>query len=153
MWNNKYEIAATEVLEIINHLNANERNKISKDFIEFLQKKSIDSYKDKIDFFTLTKGTKLKPETRSLLAIVYRDYLCNEEEKKEFDKILEKNEKKYLEEQRKKYNPDNLFKKEERKNETDKVEKFEVKELKKVEKQGFLQKIIGKIKQIFKNKS
>lgn len=153
MCNNKYEVAATEVLEIINHLNTNERNKIPKDFIEFLQIKSNDSYKEKIDFFTLTKGTKLKPETRSLLAIVYRDYLCDEEEKKEFDKVLEENEKKYLEEQRKKYNPDDLFKKEERKNEIDKIENSEVKDLEEVKKQGFLKKIIGKIKQILKNKS
>lgn len=91
-------------------------------------------------------------ETKIVLAVIYRDFLCSEEEKKEIklkdsQKLME-----YEEELREKYNTDNIFlnrntiqySSEEVK--TDQTAIVEYKEKK------FLQKLFDKIKHIFKRK-
>lgn len=91
-------------------------------------------------------------KTKIVLAVIYRDFLCSEEEKKEIklkdsQKLME-----YEEELREKYNTDNIFlnrntiqySSEEVK--TDQTAIVEYKEKK------FLQKLFDKIKHIFKRK-
>lgn len=91
-------------------------------------------------------------ETKIVLAVIYRDFLCSEEEKKEIklkdsQKLME-----YEEELREKYNTDNIFlnrntiqySSEEVK--TDQTAIIEYKE------KNFLQKLFDKIKHIFKRK-
>ena len=53
----------------------------------------------------------LKEETRGLLALMYENYWCPEEEKQDLQKKFYENEQKYQEELRQKYNPDNIFSK------------------------------------------
>ncbi|MGN1297835.1 MAG: hypothetical protein ACI4VH_05380 [Clostridia bacterium] len=53
----------------------------------------------------------MKPKTKTLLTIIYREYWCNEEERTELDKILIENDAKHETEIREKYNPDNIFRK------------------------------------------
>ena len=52
---------------------------------------------------------KLKEKTKSLIGMIYLNYLCNNEEKAKVKLILKNNEERYQKELREKYNPDNIF--------------------------------------------
>ena len=79
---------------------------------------------------------------------MYLNYWCDsEEEKNELIEIFNENEIKYQEQSREKYNTDNLFKKKEENKDNAEIEKVAIVEYKK---QNFIQKIIDKIKKIFK---
>ncbi len=108
-----YRIAATEILDIIEHLSLNATNKIPLQLLEFFKEVSMKDYKPKFDYSQGLEKISFTPKTKALLAMIYRNYLCSEEERKEFDKKLFENEEKYQQELREKYNPDNIFKNEE----------------------------------------
>ncbi len=109
---NKFNIAVTEVLYIIKYFFSTfAKSKIPDSFIKFLKENSISGYNPKFNRKSEIKDLPINEETKSLLALVYRDYLCTEEEKQEFNNILIKNNEEYQEELRKKYNSNNIFKK------------------------------------------
>lgn len=102
--------AVAEVLEILNNSEKEITDKISDKFMRFLQENADKEYKVNIDFSNEHWDDTIKQETKSILALIYRDYLVPEEEKirllKEEKERLDKEE----QELREKYNPDNLFK-------------------------------------------
>ena len=142
----------TEVYYIINHFEKELYNKIPKGFINLIKQNMDKSYKCNIDFSEDINKQDLLHETRVILSLIYRDYLCSEEERKI---LIEKDKSeiaKYEEELREKYNPDNLFKKNQttinnyqentnvNENETAMIQY----------KESFIKKILNKIKSIFK---
>ena len=62
-----------------------------------------------LDYSKKLNEMNLKEETRGLLALMYENYWCPEEEKQDLQKKFYENEQKYQEELRQKYNPDNIF--------------------------------------------
>ena len=108
-----YKIASTEVLYILEYLPKNEVEKIPIKFIDFLKANSISNYNPEFDFSSGLDKINLNRKTKSLLAMIYRNYMCSEEEGKEYDEILSQNDKIYKEELNKKYDLDNLLKKQE----------------------------------------
>ncbi len=144
-----YSEAATEVLTILEHTEIEEVNKIPKNFIKFLKENSSKTYKTDFDFSKPINELNLKQKTQSILAIIYLKYWANEEEKKAFKKRIKENEEKYQQELKKQYSTDNLFK-------TKKgiIENFENQTQKnllpEVKKENFIQKIINKMKKIFR---
>jgi len=82
-----------------------------------------------------------------MLGIIYRDYLCDEEERVN---LLEKEKKELLEleaQKREKYNPDNIFKKNDLKeNIKEDIVTNEVAMVEYKEKESIITKIINKIK-------
>ncbi len=111
MNNIKLQEGITEVLDILNHMDNEYVDRIPKSFINYLKKNKLNDYKVDIDYSKSLEENSLKDKTRSLLAMIYMDYWCTKEEKKEFIKVLENNQKKKDELLKEKYNPDNLFKK------------------------------------------
>lgn len=105
-----YRIAATEILDIIEHLSLNATNKIPLQLLEFFKEVSMKNYKPEFDYSQGLEKISFTPKTKALLAMIYRNYLCSEEERKELDKKLFENEQKYQQELREKYNPGNIFK-------------------------------------------
>ena len=92
----------------------------------------------------------LKEETKIILAVIYRDFLCSKEEREE---LLERDKNKLLEfeeELREKYNPDNLFKN--KNNSSENIQDDISTETAMVEykEKNFLQKLFDKIKNLFK---
>ena len=144
-----YSEAATEVLTILEHTEIEEVNKIPKNFIKFLKENSSKTYKPDFDFSKPINELNLKQKTQSILAIIYLKYWANEEEKKAFKKRINENEEKYQQELKKQCSTDNLFK-------TKKgiIENFENQTQKnimpEVKKENFIQKIINKMKKIFR---
>ena len=144
-----YSEAATEVLTILEHTEIEEVNKIPKNFIKFLKENSSKTYKPDFDFSKPINELNLKQKTQSILAILFLKYWENEEEKKSFKKRINENEEKYQQELKKQCSTDNLFK-------TKKgiIENFENQTQKnlmpEVKKENFIQKIINKMKKIFR---
>ena len=116
---------------------------IKKAMIIFLEKNQDKEYKVNIDYNKSINEQMLMKETRALLAIIYRDYLCSSEKRKELIYKDKEEFNRMEEEKREKYNPNNIFKKHEIEN-----EKSEDKGII-IYKESIFQKIINKIKSIF----
>lgn len=111
MITNEFEEASAELNEILGYLPTEYVEKIPFKLREFFIKVKKDDYVSKIDPYKQLDEQELKPKTKALLTVIYRNYWCSEEERVELDKILIENDKKYEEKLREKYNPDNIFKK------------------------------------------
>ena len=144
-----YSEAAVEVLDILEHTKKEDVNKIPKKFIEFLEKNKSKTYISNLDHTKTIKEMNLKPKTQALLGLIYLKYWANEEEKIEFRKKAQVNEFNYQKELNEKYNPDNLFKNKNAVN-IEKNETIQQTSLVEIKKETIMQKIISKIKEMFK---
>lgn len=136
-----------EVYDIIYNMETELFNKIPKVFINILEKNRDINFNSNIDYSKSINEQELQRETRIILSLIYRDYLCSENERK---KLIEQDnaELRQLEQELyEKYNPDNLFKNKQNVN----IEQQEL-QLIKYEKINFLTKIINKIKKILKRR-
>lgn len=141
-----YKQALTEVLEILNHSDKSITEKIPQNFIDFLYENMDKDYVCNIDFSNENWDDNVKEETQSIIALIYRDYICSSEERKTLlaEEVAERE--KQERELREKYNPDNVFKKkiseipEELENQTSLIE---------IKKTPWYKKIYEKILKIF----
>lgn len=106
----RYADACAEIFNILKHMNINEVEKVSYEFIKFIRDNASPNYICKLDYSKELNDMELKKETRELLALMYERYWCPEEEKYDLQKKFEENERQYQEKIREKYNPDNIFK-------------------------------------------
>lgn len=113
MVTNEFAEAAAEIEEILGYLPMEYVEKIPVKLRDFFKKIKKEDYVSNIDPYKLLDEQDLKPKTRTLITLLYRNYWCSEEERIELDKILIENDKNYEEKLREKYNPDNIFKKKE----------------------------------------
>lgn len=143
----EYGIAIAETLDILKHTEKESVNKISKSFIEFLKENAADDYKVDIDYSKPLSEVKLNKNTLTIIAMISYSYWCNEEEKKEMLQKLKENDIILEKEIREKYHTDNLF---ERNKKEEKAKEKEIESLAEIKKEGFLIKIINKIKKFFK---
>lgn len=103
--------ALREVHVILNNTNLNDVSKIPVSFVEFIEENEDTEYQPTINFNLPLENQNLKPETISILSLLYLKYWCeNEEQKDDFQELLKKNEETYQEELKKQYNPEDLFK-------------------------------------------
>ena len=146
----EYLKAFSEVEQIIKLMPESLQKKIPDRFKNIISTEKLQAYIPNIR--EPFEKCNIMEETKIVLAVIYRDFLCSEEEKKEIklkdsQKLME-----YEEELREKYNTDNIFlnrntiqySSEEVK--TDQTAIVEYKE------KNFLQKLFDKIKHIFKSK-
>ena len=141
--------AITEVLEILKNVDNSYTEKLPDKFKRFLNDNKSTSDISKIDFSKELKDLNIRKETKELLGIMYLNYWCNEKKKNEYVKLLSTNEKKYQEELLEKYNPDNLFKKRTKQEET--IEHTVTNEVAMVKyNESLFKKIWNKILSIFK---
>ena len=146
----EYRIAATEVACILDYFSEEFRANIPTNFLKFLNEQAIPDYNPNFDFSHGLDRLELKNKTKALLAMIYRNYICSEKEKIEYEKILKQNENTYQVELREKYNPDNIFQKDKKEyntlnNERDNVQLVKYKESK-------LIKFINWFKKLFNRK-
>ena len=147
------KICFNETYDIIHHLEPNLYYKIPQKFLNYIEKNMKENYKVNIDYTKSINEQKLQEDTRVLLSLIYRDYLCDKEKRDELIKKdnleLEKIEK----EKKEKYNPEKIF----GNNTNFKEELEEKKEENIVEnninlikyKENIFLKLINKIKRIF----
>ena len=104
----EYREAFSEVEQILKLMPTNLSNKIPTKFKNIISLEKSKTYIPQIS--EPFEECELKEETKIILAVIYRDFLCSKEERAE---LLERDRYKLLEfeqELREKYNPDNLFK-------------------------------------------
>lgn len=101
-----YKQALKEVDVILNNTNLNDVSKISVSFLQFIENNEDFEYEPIINFREPLSKQNLKTETIEILSLIYLKYWCdNEIKKKEYEDLLEKNEKEYEE----KINISNIF--------------------------------------------
>lgn len=139
----KYRDAFAEVNEILRYFNSDLLKKIPREIIENIRNNMSTSY---MVMYDNTKGLNeqdLKQETRAILSIIYRDYICNENIRA---KIIQKDRKELIdleEKKKKKYGNIELFK-------TSIPTIGKNTALKVIEEQNIITRIIKKIKHIWR---
>lgn len=144
----EYSEAIVEVLDILNHSDDNIIEKIPKKLIKFWKRNKSTTYKPNLDHSKSISEMELKNKTKSIITMIYLNYLCNDAEKNNIKLILKDNEEKYQQELREKYNPDNMFKNKKE----DSIVKEETQALVEYKERTFIQKFFDKIKSLFKIK-
>lgn len=145
MVNQVYAEAISETLDILEHTRKEDVDKISPKFMEYLRNNASPNYISSLDHSKKISDMDLKQKTKVILAIIYRKFWCDEEQKLEFDRKIKNNELKYQKELREKYNPDNIFKEKVVKENNDIKENLSIIEYK----ESFFIRFIKKIKSLF----
>lgn len=138
--------AAVEFKSILENCSDDIVNKIPTNFLKFIDKIASKTYKFNYDKTKSLIEQNLKSETRGLIALVYQDYICTDEERKEY---IQKSNLYIIENEnmkREKYNPNDIFK--DIKNY--KVNNSKENSIIEYKKENFIQKIFNKIKYFFK---
>ena len=102
-----------ELYEILKYLPDVYKKKIPLKFLVEIEEQMDTLYEYSIEHFEDFENQKMLDETKVLLAIVYRDYLASEEEKKEIFAREEEEQRNIEKVKREMNNPDNIFKKKE----------------------------------------
>ena len=141
--------AYAEVVEVLDNMSLEDRNKIPKKVYDFFIEKSSKDYIKHLNKNIALCKQEIREDTKEILAILLTNYWCKtENEKNDLLKLFRENELKYQQDLREKYNPDNIFKK--RVQESAIEEKNIENEFALVEyKESIFKKLINKIKNIF----
>ena len=110
---NIFDIACTEVLDVLKYLPQNEYERIPKDEIEFLESQKDSSFN--------VQGINLSKEANALIIILWEKYFASQNEKERLYNILKQNYQKEEKIKKELYNYDNLFK-EKKKESTELIE-------------------------------
>ena len=145
-----YSKAFKETYLIVNNFAEELYAKIPKSFMKMLKENMDNSYKVTIRDLKINREIE---ETRTILSLIYRDFLCDEQEKQELLLRDSENLQKLEEELKQRYDTEEIFKK--RKDELNKFNNIEVEAMAMVEvkEKNFLQKIFQKIKHFFTRKN
>ena len=142
----KYRQALFEVYVILENTDEDIKNKIPKKFTDFIKENMDVNHK-----FVLQQGKELVNqdlmlETKQILALIYRDYMCTQEERKKL--LLQEKEKRIKKENqnRKKYNVD--FEKSKNNKENKNIETLLVEK----SQEKWYRKLISKILDLFGKK-
>jgi len=147
MYQTKYADAYTEVYEILNCLDKDEYNKIPVELIEvFEENRNLDYEYEVNEEQDLTKQPMLV-ETKAILLNIFRDYLATSEQSKKIKQWLQA-DREYLEKQKQERYSNNVFENK-GKNECN-LDKVDIQLPIEIKKQSIFQKIIKKLKNIFK---
>ena len=147
MKNSKYSKAAVEVLDILKHTKKEDAEKVSKEFIQFLEENSSEEYVSNLDHTKTIKEMDLEQETQDVLGYVYLKYWAEQQAKDNFRAKIRELEKIRQEELREKYNPDEIFKQSKKTKQNIEDVKLPV-----IQKQTFIQRIIRAIKRFLGGK-
>ena len=137
--------AATEINKILSYLPIEYVEKIPNKLRTFFLNVESQEYEPNIDPYKQLDEQDLKPKTKTLLTIIYRNYWCNEQEKAELDKMLIENDKKYEDELREKYNSDDIFKNKQKTSTTVQDTNLPIE----IKKESFIRKLLEYIKKLF----
>ena len=102
--------AAVELNVILENTSPEIVSKIPKKFIVFLKEIASKNYIFKYDNTKSLEEQDIRPKTKGLLALIYRDFLCDNQEKQEYINRVSLVTEKIEQRKREKYNPDKIFK-------------------------------------------
>lgn len=88
---NRFNMACTEILEILKYLPEEDYKKIPKDEIDFFNQNNDKNYNFKFNEALAFEEQSILPETQSIIVKLYRDHFCTNEQKITLDRILQIN--------------------------------------------------------------
>ena len=135
-----YKQALAETSTVINFMNEDLVKKIPKDILSLIEVNKDKNYKVNILPEVPIYEQNIKKETKGILAVLYREYICDENERKR----LKKEEKEYFE---RKYSVDKLF---ENRKKTKEIENNN--EIVVLKKENIIEKLIKTIRKFFYKK-
>lgn len=138
----------TDISVIINMMPDEMKNKISNSFITFIENNKSSNYISSINPKIPIKDQNIRKETKEMLGIIYRDYLCSNEQRKKLIKEEQEEISKFEEELGEKYNPNDIFKNKQKEHNYEK-EKVNV-AMVEYKKETFIEKILKFFKSRFK---
>lgn len=133
----------SEVYDIVMHLEKKLYNKIPNSFIQMLKENKDENYKINIDYSKNINEQSLLRDTRIILSLIYRDYICSEEKRQE---LIEKDQieiKEYEDKLKEKYDVNNIFENRQKEKVQEQTQMIEYKE-------NIFKKIINRIIRYFK---
>ena len=150
----EYSEAAVEVLDILNHINKDDVERIPHSFIKFLTNISNKSYKVKFNYEQPIKGLNLRKQTRELLGFIYITWWCDKEEREKYKKLIQESNIKN-EEIKEKYNVNDIFKNKKEKQEHKIIQNENVMKTSIVEykKENIFKRVLNKILSFFDSKN
>ena len=100
-----------EVSEILKFFPQNELNKISKNFLMYIEENKDDEYEFEWNAENEVNVNTVLPGTITLLQMIFLNYYASEEEVKEINETLDENERIFQQKNHEKYNTDIFLKK------------------------------------------
>ena len=144
----EYKQSLKELNTILDFMNNEYIEKLPKKLLRFIKENMDISYEDNINQDTPIDKQNLKKDTKILLSLIYRNYWCEEDEKKKLMEEDANKKREYEKEIYEKYNPDNIFNNKNKVIEDIKINEDEKQLL--VPKETLFKKLINKIKSFFK---
>lgn len=102
---------AVEINSIFDNMSIDVLNKIPLKIRIYFKNNASSTYSFEYDKTKTLNEQKIKDKTRGIIAFLYRDYICDDVERKEYNDIYTEFLNKKEEEKRKLYNPNDIFKK------------------------------------------
>jgi len=145
----EYQIAYSEVLEILKYVPKEEYEKIDKEKLDFYEKNKKSDYNFNYDINKTLDEQGVSKIAKVIISIIYRDYWASDEERNEIIEMQNKLRKNLKEKTQIDFDPSIAFKKN---NDDTKDEYYEVSNMQMIEQKeySFFQKILNKIKSILK---
>ena len=136
--------ALSEIDFILKNTDENLQKKIPQSFWNYIEENKDEEYQVTIDMNIPLENQNIREDTINLMAIVYRNYFCTLDEKKEYDEILNQNEQKYQEN----YSYENLFKSNKVEEQVQKEQQTENVQIIEYKEENIFNRILNKIKSI-----
>jgi len=149
----EYSEAAVEVLDILNHTDKEDVERIPQSFIKFLTDIASKTYKPQLNHEQPVSGLNLRKKTKELLGFIYITWWCDKDEREKYKKqIHEENVKKEIIKEN--YNKNNIFKnkKENQENKIIQNESATETSITEYKKENILKKFLNKILSFFRSK-
>ena len=143
----EYSEAAVEVLDILNHTNKEDVQRIPQSFIKFLTDISSKNYKAKFNHEQPVNGFNLRKQTKELLGFIYITWWSDKEEHQKYKNIIHENNIK-KEKLKKTYNVNDIFKNK-KENKTIQNENVMEKNIVEYKKENIFKKFLNKILNFF----
>ena len=102
---------AVEINSIFDNMSIDVLNKIPLKIRNFFKNNASSTYSFEYDKTKSLNEQNIKDKTRVMIALLYRDYVCDDAERKEYNDIYTEFLNKKEEEKRTLYNPNDIFKK------------------------------------------
>lgn len=150
----EYSKALAEVSEILKYTQKEVIDKIPQKFLDFIEKNKDKEHKLVLKEDKNLLEQDLKPETKEIIALIYRDYVCSQEERENIIKESILQREKIEKEKNEKYKIDFDKIKEQRETKVynSKEDKMEEKSLTMIKEEKWYKKIIKKILELFTRK-
>lgn len=146
----EYSEAAVEVLDILNHTNKEDVERIPQSFIKFLTDIASKSYKPQFNHEQPVNGLNLRKKTKELLGFIYITWWCDKEEREKYkNQIHGENVKK--KEIKENYDLNDIFKNRREKQQHEVIQNENVMETHMIEykEENIFKKVLNKILSFF----